>query len=473
VQPISVGTRLGYGAGAVAVAAKDAAVIHFLAFYYTQVIGLPGWLYGLSALFAQAFDALSDPVLGTLSDNTRSRFGRRHPWMAASALPIGAGFLLLFAPPSQAPLWVVFVWISFVQTALRTLLSVFAIPHTALGAELATGYEERTRLVSYRTLLAWIVGILLPAWAYAFVFQRTPESDGRLVPGNYEFYAWASALAAAGAVAITCLATWKLIPQLPVPPTKRKLDLLDPLRDLVEALANRNFRWIFLATLAIGASTGVTTILGTYTWAYFWEFTTTQAGLLTLSSLVPTFVAFALLRPLGARFEKRGITLWCMAIVIGNSLWWYGGRLLGVLPENGTAAVFALAFLHQFVVVAAVVIWSTLSPSMVADVADEQEVETGERKDGVFFAGLAFALKVPTGLGQALGGALVGWSGIPAGAQPDAVAADAVFRLGVAAGPIVAASFLVPLYLFARFQLPRARHAELRRVLDARANAAG
>ncbi len=468
MRHVSVATRIGYGTGAVAVAAKDAAVVHFLAFYYTQVIGLPGWLYGLSAFLAQLIDALSDPILGTLSDNSRTRWGRRHPWMAASALPIGVGFLLLFAPPSEAPQWAVFLWITFVQTALRMLLSVFSIPHTTLGSELSTDYEERTRIASYRTLLAWIVGILLPAAAYALVFHRTAESDGRLVAENYVVYAWASAIVATLAVLITCASTWKLIPHLPVPRVKRKLDLLSPLRDVQEALRIANFRWIFLATLAIGASTGVTTILGTYTWAYFWEFSTAQAGVLTLFSLLPTVFAFALVRPLGGRYEKKALTLACLVVIIANSLWFYGGRLLGALPENGTAAIFALALLHQFVVVVAVVIWQSIAPSMIADVADEHEVETGERKEGVFFAALAFAIKVPTGLGNALGGVLVGWVGIAAATQPGAADPDALFRLGLAAGPIVAATFLIPLYLFTRFHLSRERHAELRRTLDAR-----
>jgi Na+/melibiose symporter-like transporter len=121
-------------------------------------------------------------------------------------------------------------------------------------------------------------------------------------------------------------------------------------------------------------------------------------------------------------------------------------------------------------VVAAVVLWQSIAPSMIADVADEHEVASGERKEGVFFAALAFAIKVPTGLGQALGGALVGWVGLPPGAQPGTIEADALFRLGLAAGPIVAATFAIPLYLFTRFDLSRARHRELRRVLDARAS---
>jgi Na+/melibiose symporter-like transporter len=192
--------------------------------------------------------------------------------------------------------------------------------------------------------------------------------------------------------------------------------------------------------------------------------------LLTLSSLLPTVFAFLLVRPLGSRFEKKALTLWAMAMIIGNLLWWYGGRLLGVLPENGSGALFALAFLHQFVVVVAVVIWQSVAPSMIADVADEHEAVTGERKEGVFFAALAFAIKVPTGLGNALGGLLIGWVGLPVGAQPGTIDSDALFRLGLAAGPIVAASFGVPLYLFTRFHLTRARHAELRRTLDGRAS---
>jgi Na+/melibiose symporter-like transporter len=468
-----VGTRIGYGTGAVSVAAKDAAVVHFLAFYYTQVVGLPAWLYGLSAFIAQVVDAFADPILGTLSDNSRTRFGRRHPWMAATALPIGVGFLLLFAPPTDAPHWATFVWITFVQTSLRMLLSVFSIPYTTLGSELSTDYEERTRIASYRTLMAWIIGILLPAWAYTFVFEPVAGSDGRLVANNYAYYAQASALAATIAVAISCVSTWRLIPQLPVPPGKRKLDLLDPLRDVQEALRIPNFRWIFLATLAIGASTGVTTILGTYTWTYFWEFTPRQSGIITLSSLLPTLFAFGLVRPLGARFEKKGITLWCLAIVIANALWIYGGRLLGWLPENGTDGIFWLALLNNFIVVVAVVVWQSIAPSMIADTADEHELATGERKEGVFFAALAFALKVPTGLGNALGGFLVGWVGIAAQTQPGDAGADELFRLGLAAGPIVAASFLIPLYLFTRFHLTRERHAELRRALEARAAASG
>ena len=279
-----------------AVAAKDAAVVHFLAFYYSQVIGLPAWLYGLSAFVAQAVDAFADPVLGTLSDNSRTRFGRRHPWMAVSALPIGVGFLLRFAPPSDPTNGRCSCWIALVQTgAPRPAVGLRDPAHRRSVRSSRPTIHERTRIVeppqrsspsssasSFRRRLRRSCS------------GRSAKSDGRLVPGNYEVYAWASAHRGHGsAVVIACASTWRLIPELPVGGVRRKLSLLDPVRDVRQALRNRNFRWIFLATIAIGASTGVTTILGTYTWAYFWEFSTGQAGALTLFSLVPTFVAFA------------------------------------------------------------------------------------------------------------------------------------------------------------------------------------
>jgi Na+/melibiose symporter-like transporter len=408
-------------------------------------------------------------VIGTLSDNHRSRFGRRHPFMLAAALPYAIGFLLIFHPPDGLSHEALFAWVCAVSIGIRLLLSVFAIPHTALGAELSTGYEERTKIASYRTLLGWLGGILLPAFAFAVLFRASETSDGRLIASNYARYAWFSAGAALLTIVLTSWWTRREIARLPAMPPQRRLSWRDPFRDVADALQNANFRRLFLALVVLGGSTGVATILGIYTATYFWGFSTKEYAAITLSSLLPTLFAFGLIRPLGARFEKKPLFGATLVVLVANALWWYGGRLLDVLPENGASLLLPLAVLHNFVLVVAVVVNNTIAPSMIADIADEHEVATGERKDGVFFAALAFAIKVPTGLGQALGGVALGWVGIQAGAQPGAVPEDVLFRLGLVAGPIVSASFLLPLATLARFDLSRARHAELRAKLEARA----
>ena len=92
-------TRFFYGFGSVAFGVKDNGFSYFLQFFYTQVVGLPAATVGLAIMFALVIDAFIDPMIGQLSDNTRSRWGRRHPFMYASAIPVAASYLLLWNPP--------------------------------------------------------------------------------------------------------------------------------------------------------------------------------------------------------------------------------------------------------------------------------------------------------------------------------------------------------------------------------------
>ena len=452
-----------------AFAVKDAAVINFVPFFFIQVAGLPGALYAWAALIGQISDAVSDPVLGTVSDNHRSRWGRRHPFMVGAILPYAACFYFLFAPPQGLTPFATFVWLAVALVALRSTLTVFAVPHAALGAELSTDYEERSLIVSYRTILGWIAGITVPFVALTLVFSRAPEGgDGRLVAANYLTYAWISIAVVVVTIAVSAWFTRKEIPHLPVPATQRTLRLLDPARDVVEALGNRNFRWIFVAMLFVGASSGVAVTFALFVNTYFWEFTASQTGIIIMTSVIGNVAAFAALRPLVKRFEKKTIYIVSIAAMVVNGLWWIPARLLGLLPENGAPILFYLALLNQFFLAAAVLVQQTMAPAMIADIVDEHEVATGERKDAVFFAAIGFSLKIPTGLGQFAGGMLLAWIAIPPGALPGSVAPDVLFRLGIVAGPIVSLSFLAPLWFLARYHLSRARHADLQKILEER-----
>ena len=96
---LTFNTKFAYGIGQVAEGLKNSALATFVLFYYNQVLGLPGTLAGLAVAIALVFDAVSDPLAGSISDNWRGKFGRRHPFMYASAIPLGICFYLLFAPP--------------------------------------------------------------------------------------------------------------------------------------------------------------------------------------------------------------------------------------------------------------------------------------------------------------------------------------------------------------------------------------
>jgi glycoside/pentoside/hexuronide:cation symporter, GPH family len=169
---------------------KDAAFAAFVLFYYKQVLGLSGTLTGLAIALSVVWDAISDPMVGAWSDNLRTRWGRRHPLMVASVLPIALGFIALFEPPeavlsSQRSL---FLWLLGSVIVLRTALTFFMIPYLALGAEMTTDYHERTRIASARTNLGWFMGVVAAAAAMFFIFNDSKGIDGRFIADNYHLY---------------------------------------------------------------------------------------------------------------------------------------------------------------------------------------------------------------------------------------------------------------------------------------------
>jgi Na+/melibiose symporter-like transporter len=468
MRRVGAGTKIAHGVGSMAFAAKDAAFVNFVAFFYTQVAGLSGTLYGIAAFIGQLSDAITDPIFGTISDNARSRWGRWHPFMVASIVPLALCFLLLFNPPDGWSGIALCLWLACTAVALRTFLTMFTIPHTAFGAELSEDYEERSLIVSYRTLLGWIAVVALPAVGLTLFFSQGSEgTDGRLIAGNYIDYGWMSACIVVFAITVTTAFTRKEIPHLPAPGPRRKLRLLDPARDVASALQNLNFRRVFIALLFVGASSGVAVTLGYYANTYFWEFSSAQIAAIVSSSVLGVTLAFGLLRPIVQHFEKKHIFLTAVVVMIVNGTWWIGGRLIDVLPPNGSPVLFYLAIFNQVVLAAAVMIMQTIGASLVADIVDEHESETGERREGVFFAAMGFSMKIPTGLGQLVGGILIDVVGLGTGLEPGEVPGDVLWKLGLVAGPLISLSFLIPVLLLRSYDLDRAKHAQLRSSLEA------
>ena len=145
-------TKLAYGFGAVAYGVKNNGFDYFLLLFYSQVMGVDAPLVGLALLIALLFDAFSDPIVGYLSDNTHSKWGRRHPWMYASALPVAIGYFLLWVPPAGLTGNELFPYILVLAIFIRVCITLFEVPSSALSAELTQDYDDRTSLFSYRYL---------------------------------------------------------------------------------------------------------------------------------------------------------------------------------------------------------------------------------------------------------------------------------------------------------------------------------
>ena len=156
---LSIGIKAAFGVGQTAEGIKNIAFSMFVVLYYNQVLGLDAGLSSAAAAVALAFDAITDPVAGALSDTTRSRWGRRHPFMVAAAIPLALTFFLLFMPPAGLSSWALFSWLLVSAVLVRGAMTFYYVPHMALGAELSSDYVDRASLFTYSTFLVLGVGM--------------------------------------------------------------------------------------------------------------------------------------------------------------------------------------------------------------------------------------------------------------------------------------------------------------------------
>ena len=195
-----------FGIGQAAEGIKGTAFNTFLLFFYQQVMGISGIYTGLALAIALVFDAVTDPVAGSLSDKLRTRWGRRHPFLLISALPLGLAFFALFNPPEDFSEFGLFVWLASFATLVRTCLTFYHVPHLALGAEMARDYNQRSTMFAFSTLGSALGGALLAFFSYRLFFPTTEAFDPGLL--NPEGYFGFSLLAGTAAVAsiLICVA---------------------------------------------------------------------------------------------------------------------------------------------------------------------------------------------------------------------------------------------------------------------------
>ena len=401
-------TKLAYGLGSVAYGIKDGGFGYFFLIFYSQVMGVDASLVGLALFLALLFDAFSDPLIGYVSDNTRSRWGRRHPFMYAAVVPIAIAYYFVWNPPAALQGNALFPYMLLMAILVRTLITLYEIPCSSLIAELTSDYNERTRLQSYRFASGWAEGILFTAFALAVLL--VPEEGVASGIFNVEGYGRMGLYAAfliATSILVCALGTHRHIPDLHQVDVPMNLSLGRIYRELLETLATRSMAGIMLVmvfgTIASGLSSGISFYLSTF----FWEFTTQQISLLTVSLLVSALIGVVLSPMLSIRFgKKRG------AFIVGLSALLLGPapvvlRLLGLMPENGDPLLFPIILVLQILDVGLVIVFQTLAFSMVADMVEDSEVRTRRRSEGVFFAAIGFARKINQGLGLVLASTLL------------------------------------------------------------------
>ncbi|WP_416908063.1 MAG: MFS transporter [Polymorphobacter sp.] len=468
VPPLGRWTKLAFGLGAVAPGVATGAFEFFLLIFYSQVVGLDARLVGLAILIALVCDAISDPIVGYWSDNFHSRWGRRHPMMYASAIPVALSFFLLWSPPQGASQTVLFWYLLVLAVTVRTAITFYRTPSAALTPDLTPDYGARTSLIGLRYFLGWTGGNAVSVWMFFILFPRskTPAiPDGRFNPEAYLTYGMVAAVVILLSILVGSIGTHSRIPYLTPAPPRRRFTLKLIFGELFETLSNRSFLALFAGAMLFGIAAGLSSGMSLYFFTYFWGFSEIETGMLFLGTFAAALIGLVLAPIVSRRLgKKRGAIIVGLIAFLGAPLP-IVLRLLDLLPPNEDPFVFWFVLGAQVIDVGLIISFQILFAAMLADLVEDSEVKTGRRSEGVFNAAETFVDKSVRGLGVMAASAVLTFAALPAGAKVEEVGADTLWWMGAAYVPLVLALWLGMIAVIAHYQIDEASHAEnLRRL---------
>ncbi|MDB5432736.1 MAG: major facilitator superfamily 1 [Caulobacter sp.] len=469
--PLPLGQKLAYSIGAFSESAISASLNIFLLFYVTTVCGLPGGLAGAALAAGLVVDAVADPLLGSISDSWRSRFGRRLPMMALGLPLMAAAFVAIFSLPAGLSQTALFLLLAALSIALRIAVSIFNLPYLALGAELSDDYAERASITTWRWGAATIGAVAAVVLGFVVFFKG---DGGALNRAAYAPFALTLCLPILlfGLAAMAAVHATRAR-QHPVPAAGRFLARLAP--ELIEVFANRSFQVLFVSAFLMFTAQGAAAVLGLHANTFFWRFNGAQIQLVTLAYALGLVIGAPLTGPIVKRLERRTALLisgcGLMAMQAGPA----SLRLLGLLPLHGQALSTTIA-----VVMLLAGVMTTMAAialiSMLADAADEHEHLFGARREALYFAGWAFAGKAANGGGALIAGLVLQAIAFPSGAAAHAagaVAPAAANWLGFFYGPGAAVLSAAGLAILLLYRLDHRAHAAIMGELAARRGLTG
>jgi GPH family glycoside/pentoside/hexuronide:cation symporter len=410
--------------------------------FATDVLLIAPGVIGTVFFLSKIWDAVSDPLIGYLSDQTRSRLGRRKPWMYASALPMVAMTIMLWSPPSALEEGPLFAWVVVSVLGFYTAFTLYSVPQMALGIELSPSPHERARVFAGRQ-----IGLTLGMLG-AFLIA-TP-----MILGNPAARENAVQIATWGAILVggtILVSTFRL-------PAERKTiaarGVQKPIGAIRDVLRNPHARLLlfvyFIEVFGIGATSAMTPYLLKYVLK-----AADYVGIVFLFYTAPALLSIPFWVWMGKRFERHKLWRYAMglqAIGYGAIIFQAEGRI-GLMIFSSVLNGFAGAC------------GQTLGYSIKGDVIDYDEYMTGERKEGSYLAAWSLAMKFGTGLMIALSGWALQWSGFVANETQTAFTEWTI--KGMTGGaPLVC--ILIGMIAFTRFKLDSHEHARIRAAIDAR-----
>ena len=467
-RKVPVRTKVLFASGAFQEAAVGAGGLVTVLFY-NQILGVAPTLCGTAFLIASFFDGITDPLVGALSDHFRSRWGRRHPLMLASALPLAISFYFLYQPVDGLSEMGYFIWLTVFLVLMRLAITFYNIPHDALGAELTDDYTERSSVFGYNAVASSLTAILMSLVVFFVIFPTTPEyENGLLNASRYYILAGAGAVVIAVSVVVCTVGTMDQIPHIHHIDNRERIGYGKFFRELGVLIRNPSYLSTCLSLLTIFTGLGVLGVVSTYAYVYVYGVSTEQMTLFGIAKLPGVLVALPLLALLSRWLDKKQILI-LAAVITGTMISLpHDLKMLDWFPGNDSPYLLVgllvpLVLGYMILPVAMIVV-----DSQLVDVADEHEYHTGSRSEGIIFAVRSFAIKSTSGVGGFIAGFGLEYISFPENAEVGGLLPETIQGLLFLNGPLYLLLYVVAIGFMAIYRIDKTRHEEILAELEVR-----
>ncbi len=416
--------------------------------FSTDVLLIAPVVMGLIFSVSRIWDAISDPLVGYLSDRTTTRLGRRRIWLLASVIPISVTFYMVFAPPLGLTERQLDWWMAISIIGFYSSMTLFFVPHMALGAEMTDDYHERNKLFGARHFAYALGSILsLASMQLLIVAEFGKETDVRALAEELALLA----------VAIMIVFLIFAVVRLKERPEFQGRMTSAPFSAFKDVWQNNHARLFIVVQFIENVGSAAIAALTLYVMQYVVGAPHLAVPVI-LTYFIPSSLSVPLWIPLAKKFGK--IRMWVISM-IGTGVS-FGAFCILPFIESIDIRI-AISFVFAFFAGLAAGCGGMIGPSVQSDIVDYDELVSGERKEGSYFAAWNFVQKSAVGVMLLLTGFVLQFSGfVPNAAQTAEVKIAIVGLYGFF--PLVC--YFVGAFMFAKFRLDETACIEIRRKLE-------
>ncbi|XUU60788.1 MFS transporter [Erythrobacter sp. HA6-11] len=454
VAPTKVGVvpQIVWASGSFATGALFNAMALFALFFMTNVLGIAPAVAGTIILVARIYDGIIDPLIGSLSDRTKHRWGPRRIYLLIGAIGLGLTFIAFF---NLSLLGVAGTEAGFLVTVLlllySTAYSIFTIPYVAMPPEIAPGYDERTRLMSFRVFFQ-LAGVMAGSVGAPALIAMSGGDQG-----GYGLMGLILGLAATALCVLVFVgAAW--LPQSERPEKPEKLDatalLISPFADIARVISNAPFRQLMLVKLCQLAVLSTVLACTPYFFGYVLELGQAEIGAFYGAFGVAGIVSVPIYRWLIARFGKRRcylVLIILYALSLSSWIVW--------TPDENTAFFFVRAVLIGSFSTGTLL----CALAMLPDTMEYDRLKSGEAREGIMSGAWTFIENVAGALGPFIVGLLLQANGLIQSQDPNVQQPPEVLQAVLWGASIIPATFcVIAIPLLLRYRLDEPMLKEMR-----------